>query len=395
MSGRRIGLPPFTFDTVVNVMEELMEELEEADSDVDEAAIEAFGICAGYIASGGIPRRKCYSKSEKNLQLMHARDFESPEEHFVLPLQDLERLLKALGTSRREERVLGRKVTTEHAVLVVLARMTSGMDLTGLGRLFCRDSRSISAVFIWGCDWLLSKFEWLLTNIGQWRPRMPHYNAAVNGLFERKCPGVVLPSRIWGFIDCVVFKIARPSAKAFPGMNMQRRYYSGHGRKHCIKLQAISLPDGLIAHVWGPIEGRRHDETLRFWSSVLVDIDACFGVGDTIYQLLADTAYTGGPYITKGFKATGQRPLSSGEKKYNRSLSKARIAVEWSFADLANRFCRYLRMSRKLKLGETRLYIVVRVGVILSNCITCLRPGLTATYFNCEPPEIEEYLRCE
>ena len=221
---------------------------------------------------------------------------------------------------------------------------------------------------------------------------MPIYNEAVNALLERKAPGVSTPRSIWAFIDCVVFKIARPSAKAFPGMSMQKRFYTGHGRKHAVKLQAVSLPDGIIANTWGPIEGRRHDETLRQWSPLIQQVDSLFKPGDTTLQLLADSAYSGGPYITKGFQATRNRSLTAQEKKYNKALSKARIAVEWGFAELANRFFKHLRYSKKLKLGESRIGLSIQVAVILSNCCLCLRPGITATYFNCEPPSLEWYL---
>ena len=44
--------------------------------------------------------------------------------------------------------------------------------------------------------------------------------------------------------------------------NIQRAVYSGHKRHHGIKLQSIILPDEMIAQMFGPVEGRRHDVTL-------------------------------------------------------------------------------------------------------------------------------------
>ena len=56
----------------------------------------------------------------------------------------------------------------------------------------------------------------------------------------------------WGFIDGTVRPICRP------GEN-QRVVYNGHKRVHALKFQSIVAPNGLIANLYGPMEGRRHD----------------------------------------------------------------------------------------------------------------------------------------
>ena len=35
--------------------------------------------------------------------------------------------------------------------------------------------------------------------------------------------------------------------------------YSGHKQFHCLKFQSVTAPNGLIAHMYGPIAGRHHD----------------------------------------------------------------------------------------------------------------------------------------
>ncbi|ETV64587.1 hypothetical protein H257_18550 [Aphanomyces astaci] len=44
--------------------------------------------------------------------------------------------------------------------------------------------------------------------------------------------------------------------------------YYGHKRRHAIKFQTVVTPDGIISHVFGPIEGRRHDLTMLRRSSL-------------------------------------------------------------------------------------------------------------------------------
>jgi hypothetical protein len=70
-------------------------------------------------------------------------------------------------------------------------------------------------------------------------------------LSEKGCP---LPT-CWGFIDGTLRKIARPSQN-------QRIVYNGWKRYHALKFHTIITPDGLHAHVWGPVEGRLVDQTL-------------------------------------------------------------------------------------------------------------------------------------
>jgi DDE superfamily endonuclease len=60
-----------------------------------------------------------------------------------------------------------------------------------------------------------------------------------------------------GFTDGTVIGIARPG-----DADMQQVAYNGHERKHAIKFQAATSPDGVIVYAAGQIEGRRHDWTL-------------------------------------------------------------------------------------------------------------------------------------
>ena len=60
----------------------------------------------------------------------------------------------------------------------------------------------------------------------------------------------------WGFIDGTIRLIARP-------IRNQRIMFSGHKRLHC-----INAPNRLIAHMYGPIQGRWHDAFILAMSGV-------------------------------------------------------------------------------------------------------------------------------
>ena len=66
----------------------------------------------------------------------------------------------------------------------------------------------------------------------------------------------------WGFIDGTVGPVCRP------GQN-QRVLYNGHKRVHSIKFQSVVTPNGLIANLFGAIEGKRHDSAMLAESGLL------------------------------------------------------------------------------------------------------------------------------
>lgn len=56
-----------------------------------------------------------------------------------------------------------------------------------------------------------------------------------------------------GFIDATNLYVARPKGAA------QSATYNGHRRRNAFKMESVSTPDGLLFHMYGPEEGRRHD----------------------------------------------------------------------------------------------------------------------------------------
>ena len=86
----------------------------------------------------------------------------------------------------------------------------------------------------------------------------------------------------WGFIDGTVRPVYRP------GQN-HRFLYNGHEPVHSIKYKSVVTPNGLIANLYGPMEGRRHD-----------------------------------------------RAFTPNQADFNKSMSTVRISVEWIFGDIIN-----------------------------------------------------------
>ena len=65
-----------------------------------------------------------------------------------------------------------------------------------------------------------------------------------------------------GFVDCTTRPVCRP------GKN-QRLEYNGHKRYNYIKFQSVVAPNGVIANLFGPVEGKRHNSGMLADSGLL------------------------------------------------------------------------------------------------------------------------------
>ena len=144
--------------------------------------------------------------------------------------------------------------------------------------------------------------------------RLQEFAAAV----EAKCP---LPN-VWGFIDGTV----RPMSRPIVG---QRMFYIGHKRVYALKFQRVVVPNGLIAHLYGPVEGRHHDAFLLRESGLLPQLEANMDRpnadgGPNIYSVYGDPAYPIRAHLLGPFRAAH---LSPEEQEFNTQMSRARVSV--------------------------------------------------------------------
>jgi nuclease HARBI1 len=113
---------------------------------------------------------------------------------------------------------------------------------------FGKHRSALSEIFYHALEHFYVKFGSVLTNWphGLVEPRAREYAKSV---FDKGSP---LDSVV-GFIDGTAIEIARPSGAR------QRATYCGHKRRNYIKFQSVFAQDGLILHLFGPMDGRRHD----------------------------------------------------------------------------------------------------------------------------------------
>ena len=94
-------------------------------------------------------------------------------------------------------------------------------------------------------------------------------------------------------------------------------------------------PNGLIAHLYGPVEGRRHDAFMLNTSGLLPLLQQLVKPNGEPYVLYGDPAYGLTQNILAPFK--GAR-ITANEQAFNKKMSKVRISVEWGFGKIMQYF---------------------------------------------------------
>ena len=90
-----------------------------------------------------------------------------------------------------------------------------------------------------------------------------------------------------GFVDGTVRPICRPNRN-------QWEVYNGHKRVHSLKFQSVVAPNAIIANLFGPVKGKRHDAAMLVMSGLLDELERCSFApngqalciyGDPVYSL--------------------------------------------------------------------------------------------------------------
>jgi len=121
-------------------------------------------------------------------------------------------------------------------------------------------------------------------------------------------------------VDCTVCPIQRPQEN-----DVQRLFYSGKHKMHCIKYEVGVRLDGLICWVNGPHAGSKADITAYREERV----EQYLQPGEVI---LADKGYLGEARIVTPTKKPAGRDLTEDESVFNSLVNEKRIIVENTFA---------------------------------------------------------------
>ena len=205
-------------------------------------------------------------------------------------------------------------------------------------------------------------------------------------IYKKKSKGAV--STCFGLLDGTVHFISRPNPKKRfrrirNNNNIQRAVYNGHKRKHGLKFQSVVVPDGMVAQMFGPVEGRRHDITLlklsKLEGKMLLFPPDCFLYGDQAYPLR--------PWLLSPFRGANKPPSM---RLWNKRMRTVRISVEHGFKIITSLFAhlKYVPAQRVFNTPVAKQFVVCTA---LSNMHNCLDPNQVSQHFGFAPPTLEQY----
>ena len=150
----------------------------------------------------------------------------------------------------------------------------------------------------------------------------------------------------------------------------------------------MEAPNGLIANMFGPIEGRRHDAFMLSVSGLEDQLKQFNQPSGDPYVIYGDPAYGLSRNILGPFRGAH---LTQHEEDFNKCMSAVRTSVEWGFGKICQYFA-FLDFKKNIKIFLQPVGKYYLVGSLLINCHTCLYGSLTSSFFQLDPPSLETYL---
>ena len=153
-------------------------------------------------------------------------------------------------------------------------------------------------------------------------------------------------------------------------------------------MQSVVAPNGLIAHMFGPLPGRHHDAFMLSVSGLLSKLDSLTRQAGSPFVIYGDPAYPISSTILAPYKGSS---LTAQQQQFNTEMSHVRVSVEWDFGKVLQYFS-YLDFKRSNKILLQPIGKYYLVVTLLINCHTCLYGSQTSTFFKTFPPSLEDYL---
>ncbi len=148
------------------------------------------------------------------------------------------------------------------------------------------------------------------------------------------------------------------------------------------------MPNGLIAHFYGPVAGSCHDSFMLGESKLIQQLCALMPVGETVYTLYGNAACLQTTFLMGSFPDPA---AGSDQAKWNTYMSKVQIVVEWGFNDVITSWC-YLDCKASMKIFQAPIAQYYIIGIFLTNCRNCLYGSQTLSCFKATTLSLQQYL---
>ena len=171
---------------------------------------------------------------------------------------DIPLLAEALGIPEKFTCSQGTTSDGIEGLCMVLKRLSYPCHYSDLIPRFGRPVPVLSMINNDVLDFIYSAHSHRITQWNNMILDLVNQERCANAISEK---GAALDNCI-GFIDGTVRPICRPG-------EMQRTVYNGHKRVHAIKFQSVTLPNGMIANMYGPV-GKIYLQITEFLSNAWV-----------------------------------------------------------------------------------------------------------------------------
>ena len=290
---------------------------------------------------------------------------------------DIYRLTEVLDLPDEIQCYNGLLVDKVEAMAMYLKRFAYPCRYADMVPLFSRPIPQICMITNNIMDHIYNRWRHLLSDLNQTWLSRANLQMFADAVHRR---GAALQN-CWEFVDGTVRPISRP------GRN-QRVLYNGHKKIHGIKFQCVAAPNGLVANLYGPVEGKRHDSSMLMMSGLLNQLQQySYNPRGDMLCIYGDPAYPLRPQLQAPFK--GVR-LTPDQEAWNYAMSKVRVEVEWVFGDVTSYF-KFLDFKRNLKIGLSAVGKMYIVCTLMLNAHTCLYGSNSSDYFDVNPPALEDY----
>ena len=320
-----------------------------------------------------------------------------------------------------------RKVLSEFAFVLFMARLCHGTDYEALVGMFGKDPTQLCRIYRYVLSWIheLWAAPLLQLCVARFAPRIPAYGRAMrarvmeNGRRVNRMAETILandpnaqlpafvhevldlndPYEIFGAVDGTHRKIVRPRAgPAEPGQDAPRKlwyketqnaFYSGKSGDHSFKYITVTLPDGMVMYCSATYPGRNHDARVLNRSNLhqlLLDAQAnrADGITQAVY---GDSAFPRQQCVRKRY----QDPRSPHERLEDLCLNQCRTAVEHSYGIIWNYFKSESMWWKKSSANRMDQMSWI-VACFFSNVLNCLNNNQISGYFRCKPVSLPEYM---
>ena len=288
--------------------------------------------------------------------------------------EDIPLVIGALGMPEVMRCSNGTTFLSIEGFMILAYSMAFPNRLIEMKQLFHRSEDDLSRIFNYLLMWIRERWIHLLRgrNICVTTTAAKYYNEILKEKTQMD------PFPVFAFIDGTLRPCARPSV-------FQYSIYNGMDRVHGLKYLIVLTPDGMMPLLSGPHEGAHHDSWCFKNSFIETVLENRIGREFTLY---GDQGFANCSLLLTAYRGAH---LNSMQSDWNRRVNACRTSVERGIGKVCTLWT-HMNLKEQQKLLLRRVGPMYEVAVLLTNVHTTLYGSETAQYFNCEPPQLLQYI---